>query len=182
MKDVNLSLLARINIRGRIQRKTCCMGPYAGVDYNLTLCRLQNRVEHMDHGQPDARVDLIPMPESSLSPSQDLRIWPLQLRTESGHTRNQRKKVEVVAFLSSETLNIWNKTRFEMRTCTYNRSVNKLFNIYYFRRASDYHRRSSLFENLFMGTIHISCLSSNLLLIIIKDVVSKKTFCLELGK
>jgi hypothetical protein len=35
------------------------------------------------------------------------------------------------------------------------------------------HRRSSLFENLFMGTIHISFLSSNILLIIINDVVSK---------
>ena len=32
------------------------MGPYAGVDYNLTLCRLQ----HIYHGQPYARVDFIP--------------------------------------------------------------------------------------------------------------------------
>jgi len=28
---------------GRIQRKTWCMGLYAGVDYNHTLCRLQHR-------------------------------------------------------------------------------------------------------------------------------------------
>ncbi len=34
--------------RGRVQIKTLCMGPYAGVDYNLTLCRLR----HMYHGQP----------------------------------------------------------------------------------------------------------------------------------
>jgi hypothetical protein len=49
------------------------MGPYAGVDYNLTLCRIQ----HMYHCQPYARVDLNHKPESTLSPSQGLRIWPL---------------------------------------------------------------------------------------------------------
>jgi hypothetical protein len=49
-------------------------GPsFAVYDYNLTLCRLQ----HMYHGQPYARVDLSPTPESTLSPSQGLRIWPL---------------------------------------------------------------------------------------------------------
>jgi hypothetical protein len=47
---------------------------YAGVDYNLTLC---DRLQHMYHGEPYARVDLNPMPESTLSPSQGLRIWPL---------------------------------------------------------------------------------------------------------
>jgi hypothetical protein len=49
------------------------MGPYAGVDYNLTLCRLQ----HMYHGQPYDKVDLNTVLESTLSPSQGLRIWPL---------------------------------------------------------------------------------------------------------
>jgi hypothetical protein len=34
------------------------MGPYAGV--NLTLCRLQSRLQHMYHGQHYARVDIIP--------------------------------------------------------------------------------------------------------------------------
>jgi hypothetical protein len=43
------------------------MGPYAGVDYNLTLCRLQSRLQHMYHGQPYARVDLNSMPEPTLS-------------------------------------------------------------------------------------------------------------------
>jgi hypothetical protein len=39
-----------------------CM-PYAGVDYNLTLCRLQSRLlQHKYHGQPFARVDFIPQP------------------------------------------------------------------------------------------------------------------------
>jgi hypothetical protein len=51
------------------------MGSYAGVDCNLTLCPLQNRTMH---GQPYATIDLNPMPQSTLSPSQGLRIWPLQ--------------------------------------------------------------------------------------------------------
>jgi hypothetical protein len=46
------------------------MGPYARVDYNLTLCSLQSRLQHVYHGQPYARVDLSPMPESTLSPIQ----------------------------------------------------------------------------------------------------------------
>jgi hypothetical protein len=50
------------------------MGPYAGVDYNsnLTLCPLQE----IYHGQPYASVDLNPIPELALSPSQGLWIWP----------------------------------------------------------------------------------------------------------
>ncbi len=44
-----------------------CTGPYAGVDYNLTLCPLQNRLQHIYHGQPYAKVDLNPMPESTLA-------------------------------------------------------------------------------------------------------------------
>jgi hypothetical protein len=37
------------------------MGPYAGVDSNLTLCPLQSRLQHIFyHGQPYARVDFIP--------------------------------------------------------------------------------------------------------------------------
>jgi hypothetical protein len=31
----------------QIQRKTWCVGPYAGVDYNLTLCPLQSRLQHL---------------------------------------------------------------------------------------------------------------------------------------
>ncbi len=46
------------------------MEPYAGVDYNLTLCRLQ----HIYHRKPYARVDLNPMPESILSPSQSVYL------------------------------------------------------------------------------------------------------------
>ncbi len=44
------------------------MGPYAGVDYNHTLCLLQRRLQHITMGNP--------MPESILSPSQGLWIWP----------------------------------------------------------------------------------------------------------
>ena len=36
------------------------MGPYAGVNYNLTLRPLQSRLQHIYHGQPFARVDFIP--------------------------------------------------------------------------------------------------------------------------
>jgi hypothetical protein len=49
--------------------------PY-GIDCNLTLGRLQD----MYHGQPYARVDLNPMPESTLCPSQGLRIFPQMCR------------------------------------------------------------------------------------------------------
>jgi hypothetical protein len=48
------------------------MGTYTGINYNLTLCPLQSRLQHIYHGQPYARVDLNPMPESTLSPSQGL--------------------------------------------------------------------------------------------------------------
>ncbi len=69
---------ARLNLtRGRIQRKTWCTGPYAGVDSYLTLCPLHSQLQHIYHGQPYARVNLNPMPESTLSPcSQVLWIWP----------------------------------------------------------------------------------------------------------
>jgi hypothetical protein len=49
------------------------MGPYAGVNFNLALCRLQD----MYHRQPYAKVDRNPMPEWTLYPTLGLRIWPL---------------------------------------------------------------------------------------------------------
>jgi hypothetical protein len=52
------------------------MGPYAGIDNNITLCPLQSRLQHIYKGQPYARVDLNPIPESTLSPSPGLWIWP----------------------------------------------------------------------------------------------------------
>jgi hypothetical protein len=52
------------------------MGPYAGADHNLPLCRLQNRLQQVYFGQPYARVDLKIVPESTLSPIQGLWIWP----------------------------------------------------------------------------------------------------------
>ncbi len=60
------------------------MGPYAGVDHNLAVCPdcpLQSRLQHIYHGQPYARVDLNPMPETNLSPSQELWIQPLKGRS-----------------------------------------------------------------------------------------------------
>jgi hypothetical protein len=45
----------------------------------ITSPYVDSRVDsqHIYHGQPHARVDLNPMPESTLSPSQGLRIWTL---------------------------------------------------------------------------------------------------------
>jgi hypothetical protein len=37
------------------------MGPYAGVDYNLALCPLQSRLQHIYYGKPCARVDFSPL-------------------------------------------------------------------------------------------------------------------------
>ncbi len=46
------------------------MGPYAGVAYNLTLSRLRSRLRHVKRArQPYARVDLNPVPDSTLSPT-----------------------------------------------------------------------------------------------------------------
>ena len=36
------------------------LGPYAGVDYILTLGPLRSRLQRAYHGQPYARVDFIP--------------------------------------------------------------------------------------------------------------------------
>ncbi len=44
------------------------MVPYAGVDYNLILCPLRVDSNTFTMGNP--------MPESTLSPSQGLCIWP----------------------------------------------------------------------------------------------------------
>jgi hypothetical protein len=56
------------------------MGPYAGVDYNLTLCPLQSRLQHIYHGQQYARVDLNPMPEFTLFPVRDFGFGLLNTR------------------------------------------------------------------------------------------------------
>ncbi len=44
------------------------MGPYAEVDYNVTLCPLQSRLQHIYHGQPY-------MPESTWTLCQS-RLYP----------------------------------------------------------------------------------------------------------
>jgi hypothetical protein len=53
-----LAIIQLEDIRGRIQRKTWCMVPYAGVDYNLTLCLPHSRLQHIYHVQP--YVNFIP--------------------------------------------------------------------------------------------------------------------------
>jgi hypothetical protein len=59
---------------GRIQRDPM---PELTNDHSLTLCPLQSQLHHIYHGKPYSRVDLNPKPESTLSPSQGLWIWPL---------------------------------------------------------------------------------------------------------
>ncbi len=62
--------------RGRIQRKTWCMGPYAGVDYNPTLRPLQSQFQHIYHGQPYVRVDFMPQSETlDLASVQYCNVW-----------------------------------------------------------------------------------------------------------
>ncbi len=63
------------------------MGPSAGVAYNLSLCPLQGRLQHIYNGQPYARVDLKPMPELKLSASQRLWIW--HKKVQSGPPSNK---------------------------------------------------------------------------------------------
>jgi hypothetical protein len=65
---IRLVFVTPYSDRGQIQRKTWCKGPYTGVDYYLTLCPLQSRLQNIYHGQPYAIVDLDPMPESTVSP------------------------------------------------------------------------------------------------------------------
>jgi hypothetical protein len=67
--DRKQNTLAPLAYRSRIQRKIWCIGPYAGVDYNLTLCPLQSsRSQHIYRGQPY-------MPKSTLTLRQS-RLYP----------------------------------------------------------------------------------------------------------
>ncbi len=56
--EVSLSLTLMNVHWDWIQRETWCMGSFTGVDFNLTLCRLQSRLQHMYNARPYARVDL----------------------------------------------------------------------------------------------------------------------------
>jgi hypothetical protein len=80
-----LNNLLTSSSRGQIQRKAWCMGTYAGVDYILSLCPLQSRLQHIYQGQPFARVDLngryarvdfIPQP-GTLDLASDQTVWHL---------------------------------------------------------------------------------------------------------
>ncbi len=84
------------------QRKICVVGPHAEADYNLTLCPLQSRlpVPLPTHepwaliGQLYASVDLNSVPESTVSPSQELRIWPQSARVLLSRVRERIKEVD----------------------------------------------------------------------------------------
>ncbi len=55
-----ICITRKLPYRGRIQRKTktWCMGPYDRVDYNLTLCPPQSRLQHIYHGVPSSTLTL----------------------------------------------------------------------------------------------------------------------------
>jgi hypothetical protein len=55
------------------KEKPCVWNPM--LELSITSPYVHFRVGY--NGQPYARVDLNPMPESTLSPSQGLGIWPL---------------------------------------------------------------------------------------------------------
>jgi hypothetical protein len=84
------------------QRKICVMVPHAEAD--LTLCPLQtqSRLPVPTHepwaliGQlyAYASVDLNPMPESTVSLSQELRIWPQSARVLLSRIRERIKEVD----------------------------------------------------------------------------------------
>jgi hypothetical protein len=57
---------------GRIQRKTWYMGPCAGVDYNLILCRLQSRLRTCTMGNPMLESTLTIFQSRLYSPVRDL--------------------------------------------------------------------------------------------------------------
>ncbi len=65
------------------------MGPNAGVDYNLTLCPLKSRLQHIKGTMSN------PIPQSTLTlcqsrlypPRQGLWIWPLDYL---GYKKNKR--------------------------------------------------------------------------------------------
>ncbi len=50
--------------RGRIERKTWCIGPYP-IASPYVHSRVVSRLQHIYHGQPYARIDLYPMQEST---------------------------------------------------------------------------------------------------------------------
>jgi hypothetical protein len=61
--------------QGKIATEAESKSLYAGVDYNLTLCPLQSRLQHIYHGQPYARVDFIPQ-SGTLDLASELQFGP----------------------------------------------------------------------------------------------------------
>ncbi len=86
----------QIKTRGRIQRKTWCMGPYAVVDYNVTLCPLQSQLQHMystmGNSIPESTLTLC---QSQLYPSvRDLGfgLWKNNKNITAKSSGNKRSK------------------------------------------------------------------------------------------
>ncbi len=79
---------------------------YAGVDFKLILCQLQSRLQYMytmsmGIGQPYARVDLNPIPETTSTPRQGLRIWPSSVFTFEDYQRGLNDFIESHGLLAS---------------------------------------------------------------------------------
>ncbi len=70
--------------RSWIQRKAWYVGPYAGVDYNLTLCRLQSRLQHHTMGNPSPESTLTLCRSRLYSPISDLGfgLWTKTFRSD----------------------------------------------------------------------------------------------------
>jgi hypothetical protein len=70
-----------LSYRGRIQRKTCCMGPMPKLTITSPYVhfKVDSNTFTTDNPMPvlpESTLVLNPMPESTLSPSQGLGIWP----------------------------------------------------------------------------------------------------------
>jgi hypothetical protein len=53
-----------------MQRETWGMGPYAGFDFNLTLCRLQSRLQHiyeLGNSMPESTLTLCQLGTKNLA-------------------------------------------------------------------------------------------------------------------
>jgi|LakMenEpi03Aug12_release.lakeMendotaPanAssembly.Ray.scaffolds.fasta_scaffold5338210_1 hypothetical protein len=65
------------------------MEPYAGVDYNLTLCRLQSRLHHIYNGQPYARVDFIAQSGTKILASVDFDMLLTEVPRDQLHIKER---------------------------------------------------------------------------------------------
>jgi hypothetical protein len=56
-KSLGETISSSLEVRSKLWPNLKKKGSYAGVDYKLTLCTLQSRLQHIYQDQPYARVD-----------------------------------------------------------------------------------------------------------------------------